>query len=220
MLYASRSRHGVWRYRRAVPEPLREVAGRREYVVSLETRDDEEAAQRHAKVHLEAERQFRVWRAQAAGAAVQTGEEDEWAKGLEFLKRNRLEYVPLERLKADDANQVNGSVSEYDRRLAFVDDHLGIDTYDEETRDEAIEASLEAKAVLGALQSPVLRLSGALRLYFAEKAADLSQMTERAGRGFRLEKERVISGLRRTLGHDKPVKSLTRADAPANRNYQ
>jgi integrase len=219
MLYASRTRHGIWRYRRAVPEPLREVAGRREYVVSLETRDDEEAARRHAKVHLEAEKQFKVWRAQAAGAPVQTWEEDEWAKGLEFLKRNRLEYVPLERLKADDAQQVDGNVSEYDRRLAIVDDQLGIDTYDEETRDAAIAASLEARAAFGSLRPPALRLSGALRLYFAEKAADLSLMSKKAARGFRLEKERVISELRKTLGQDKPLNGLTRADALAYRDH-
>jgi Domain of unknown function (DUF6538) len=100
MPYVFRSPRGILRYRRAIPEPLRMVAGKREYIVSLRTSDDEEAAQRYAKVHLEAEKQFKVWRAQAAGVAVQTTEEDEWAKGLQFLKQNRLEYIPLEQLRS------------------------------------------------------------------------------------------------------------------------
>jgi integrase len=218
MLYASRSRHGVWRYRRAIPEPLWRLAGKREYTVSLRTRDDAEATQRHAKVHLDAERQFKLWRAQASGVGEQTTEEDEWAKGREFLKLNRLDYIPFERLKGDHKSQATIE-SEYDQRLAFVDSQLGINTYDEETRDEAIEASLKARAVLGVLRPPVLRLSSALRLYLEEKAADLSQKSERAARGFRLEKERVIAGLRKALGEDRPIEKLVRADALTYRDF-
>ena len=90
MLYASRSRHGVWRYRRAIPQPLRGVAGKREYVVSLDTRDDAEAAQRHAKVHIEAEQRFKRWRVEASGTPVPNSEEDEWEKGNRFLRHSGL----------------------------------------------------------------------------------------------------------------------------------
>ena len=43
MLYAQRSRHGIWKYRRAIPQALRLAAGRREINVTLSTRDDLEA---------------------------------------------------------------------------------------------------------------------------------------------------------------------------------
>ena len=82
---------------------------------------------------------------------TQNTEDEEWASGLKFLKQHRLDYIPFERLKADHQSQSKSSRDfNYDERLAFIDDQLGIDTFDEETRDEAIEASLEAKAVLGA----------------------------------------------------------------------
>jgi hypothetical protein len=219
MLYASRSRHGIWRYRRAIPGPLRSVAGRREYVVSLETRDDAEAAQRHARVHLDAERQFGLWRAQASGA-IESLEENEWARGNRFLTRNGLVFVPLEQLRAEHkSNESPTRPSEFERRLAFVADRLGIETDDEEARDDAINGSLEARAALGALQRPVLRLSGALRIYLDEKAADLSRRSERSARAFRLERERVIAGLRRALGEDKAIESLARPDAITYRNH-
>src|SRR5678815_4269101 len=93
-----------------------------------------------------------------AGVGLPSTEDDEWAKGLDFLKRHRLDYVPFDRLKADHSSQANGTLeSRYDQRLTFIDSELGIDTYDDETRDEAIQASLEAKAVLGVLRPPVLR---------------------------------------------------------------
>src|SRR5262245_48138479 len=165
MLYASR-RRGIWRYRRAVPEPLRAFAGRREYIVSLETRDDAEAGQRHANIHVEAEQQFAQCRAQASGAEDKNSDDDEWAKGHRFLKRVGLDYVSLESLKADhDVNGYSAQPSEFEKRLAIVNERLGIETDDEETRDEAINGSLEARAMLGDLRRPVLRLSGALNIY-------------------------------------------------------
>jgi hypothetical protein len=219
MLYASR-RRSIWRYRRAVPEALRAVAGRREYIVSLDTRDDVVAAQRHARVHLDAERQFKRWRDQAAGAPVHDSAQDEWMQGQRFLRGSGFNYIPLEQLRAEhDASGLVEQPSEFERRLGFVADRLGIITDDVETRDEAINGSLEARAVLGALQRPMLRLSGALQIYLDEKAADLSRMTARSARGFRLERERVIAGLRDALGEDKPVETLTRSDARLFRDH-
>jgi integrase len=219
MLYASRTRHGIWRYRRAIPGPLRNVAGRREYVVSLETRDDDVAARRHAKVHLEAERQFKLWRAEASGVPVRTSEEDEWSKGVQFLKRNGLDYIPLGQMKVDHESSANPVPSIFEERLNFIANRLGIEVENDETRDEAINGSLEARAVLGDLRRPVLRLSGALRIYLDEKAADLSRMSERSARGFCLERQRVIVDLQRALGEDKPITSLTRGDARLYRDH-
>src|SRR5262245_9368090 len=108
MLYASR-RRGIWRYRRAVPEPLRAFAGRREYILPLKTRDDAQAAQRHAKIHLEAELQFAQWRAQVSGASVKNSDDEEWINGNRFLKRVGLDYVPIESLKADHEDKGNSA---------------------------------------------------------------------------------------------------------------
>jgi integrase len=185
-----------------------------------DTRDDLEAAQRHARVHLEAERQFASWRAEAAGVPTQHCAEDEWVRGLRFLSRSGLDYIPLDQLRAEhEANGAAEHPSEFERRLGFVEDRLGIATDDMETRDGAINDSLEARAVLGVLQRPLVCLSGALQIYLAEKAADLSSMAQRSARGFRLERERVIAGLRTALGEDKPIQRLTRSDARLFRDF-
>ena len=52
MLYAQRSRHGIWKYRRAIPQALRLAAGRREINVTLSTRDDLEAQLAYVKAHV------------------------------------------------------------------------------------------------------------------------------------------------------------------------
>ena len=44
-------------------------------------------------------------------------------------------------------------------------------------------------------------------------------MSEKAARGFRFEKERVIAGLLKALGEDKAVEGLLRSDALAYRKY-
>ena len=49
----------VFRYRRPVPPPLRGIVGKREILISLQTRDPGEAELRFLEVHLSTERWFR-----------------------------------------------------------------------------------------------------------------------------------------------------------------
>ena len=56
MPYLSKTRHGIYRYRRTIPPVLREAAGQREFVRSLETREPQEAKKLWAVVNLEFER--------------------------------------------------------------------------------------------------------------------------------------------------------------------
>lgn len=58
MQYATRSRHGIWKYRRAIPQALRLAAGKREINLSLYTRDDREAQTAYVKAHGVAEGGF------------------------------------------------------------------------------------------------------------------------------------------------------------------
>lgn len=51
MQYAVRSRHGIWKYRRAIPQALRLAVGKREVNVSLYTRDEFAAQLAYVKVH-------------------------------------------------------------------------------------------------------------------------------------------------------------------------
>jgi hypothetical protein len=53
----------------------------------------------------------------------------------------------------------------------------------------------------------MLRLSDASPA-LRRKATQLLQMNERAARGFRLEKERVIAGLRNVLGEDRSIEPV------------
>lgn len=56
MLYLNKTRHGVFKYRRAIPPQLREAAdSRKEFNRSLETRDPNDAKKLWALVHQEFE---------------------------------------------------------------------------------------------------------------------------------------------------------------------
>ncbi|MFG1397315.1 tyrosine-type recombinase/integrase [Roseixanthobacter pseudopolyaromaticivorans] len=58
--YLQRSRHGVFRYRRAVPLSLRETAGKREILISLRTKNPADAELRLLQAHLDAETWLRA----------------------------------------------------------------------------------------------------------------------------------------------------------------
>ena len=115
MPYLIQSRHGVWKYRRVIPEPLRSRAGKREIVVSLGTKDEQEAELRSLKVHADAEAHLKAWkllesdkpprdtqeqgRGQSAltVASVVTQNHsavDDWYRGLGFLETHGLPYRP------------------------------------------------------------------------------------------------------------------------------
>src|SRR5687767_11174350 len=55
--YVRVTKHGVFKYRRRIPAALQSTAGRREIVLSLNTKDPHEAGIRALKVHGDAE----VW---------------------------------------------------------------------------------------------------------------------------------------------------------------
>lgn len=63
--YLQRSRHGVFRYRRAVPLTLREAAGKREILISLRTKNPADAELRLLQAHLDAETWLRALRSDA-----------------------------------------------------------------------------------------------------------------------------------------------------------
>ncbi|MEP9369490.1 tyrosine-type recombinase/integrase [Xanthobacter sp. VNH20] len=60
--YLQRSRHGVFRYRRAVPLRLREAVGKREILISLRTKNPADAELRLLQAHLDAETWLRALR--------------------------------------------------------------------------------------------------------------------------------------------------------------
>ncbi|MFG1413808.1 tyrosine-type recombinase/integrase [Xanthobacter sp. VTT E-85241] len=63
--YLQRSRHGVFRYRRAVPLTLRGAAGKREILTSLRTKNPADAELRLLQAHLDAETWLRALRPDA-----------------------------------------------------------------------------------------------------------------------------------------------------------
>ncbi len=65
MPYLSKTRHGIYRYRRTIPPALREATGRREFVKSLQTRDPQEAKKLWAVINLEFEQHLSLIRLEA-----------------------------------------------------------------------------------------------------------------------------------------------------------
>ena len=69
--YLQLSRNNVFRYRRVIPEPLREIAGRWEIVTSLGTKDLKLATKLYPATHAKAESWLQsVIAASAAGSAT------------------------------------------------------------------------------------------------------------------------------------------------------
>ena len=216
MLYAQRSRHGVWKYRRAIPQALRLAAGRREINVTLSTRDDLEAQLAYVKAHGEAEAYLKTLVKLAANPKSANSDKEIWELSKAFMQQLKLPYVTLDDLKAQES--FDDGPSQFEQRLEYVED-LGIDVSDPRTRDGEINASWKAKAILGALKRPQFCMSDALRVYFEQRAPELAAMSPRQVKRYRLDKERVVNALRLVLGEDKPHASLTRADARSLRDY-
>lgn len=179
MPYITRSRHGVWKYRRAIPGPLRTRAGKREIIVSLGTKDEREAELKSLRVHEDAESLLRAWMVLEKGQGVQRSRGDsgdpsaasaptvasvvaqdrsavdDWYRGLEFLKVHGLAYRPYREGMADE---------EFQTREAIVTTKLGIDPHNDDTRDRELETSPEAQAVLDILKKPNPTLDEALKV--------------------------------------------------------
>ena len=144
MLYAQRSRHGIWKYRRAIPQALRLAAGRREINVTLSTRDDLEAQLAYVKAHGEAEAYLKTLVKLAANPKSANSDKEIWELSKSFMRQLKLPYVTLDDLKAQES--FDDGPSQLEQRLDYVE-NLGIDIDDPRTRDREIEASWKAKAI-------------------------------------------------------------------------
>ena len=217
MQYAHRSRHGIWKYRRAIPEALRLVAKKREINVSLRTGDDLKAQPEYVKVHGEAEAYLKALARAAANPKSVDNDKDAWELGRAFLRRLRMPYVPLAELKMQDLG--DSGPSQLEQRLEYIEDNLGIDTSDPETKDSAINASLEAKAILGALKKPQFCMSDALSVYFDQRAPEMAEMSPRQKKRYQLDKQKAVKCFQLAINEDKPIASINRSDARTLRDY-
>ena len=125
MQYAHRSRHGIWKYRRAIPQALRLAAGQREINVTLSTRDDREAQLAYLKAHGEAEAYLKTLTKLAANPKSANSDKEIWELGKAFMRQIKLPYVPLGELKALES--FDDGPSPFEQRLEIVGDKLGID---------------------------------------------------------------------------------------------
>ena len=149
MQYSTRSRHGIWKYRRAIPQALRLAAGHREINVTLSTRDDREAQHAYVRAHGAAEAYLSNLSRMVASPKSSNSEKEIWELGQAFLRSIRMPYLPLANLKLQGSN--DEGPSQFEQRLEYVRDNLGIDIDDPSSREREINASFEAKAILGAL---------------------------------------------------------------------
>ena len=62
-------------------------------------------------------------------------------------------------------------------------------------------------------------MSDALAVYFEQRAPELSKMSPRTAKRYRLEKARVVKELQLAVGEDKPVGNLKRSDARIFRDH-
>lgn len=217
MMYAQRSRHGIWKYRRSIPQALRQVAAAREINVSLRTRDDQAAQLAYVKAHGETEVYLRNLSRLAAGPRTATGDKEIAELGRTYLRQIKMPYLPLVDLKAQAASAKG--FSEYEQRLKFVQDDLGIEIDDPETRDAEINASIKARAVLGTLPAESFDMVAALRVYLSDKSPSLATMSPKKAKRFRLGSERVVRAFGQAIEGDKSLSSITRGDARIFRDH-
>ena len=217
MQYAVRSRHGMWKYRRAIPQALRLAAEKREINVTLHTRDDVAAQLAYVKVHGIAEAYLKTLARRATNPKSATSDKEAWELGQAYLRQMRMPYVPLADLKVQEI--YDDGPSQFEQRLGFVEANLGIDIDAPRERDREINASWKAKALLGDLKKPPFCMSDALRVYFDQRAPELAAMSQKKIRRYRLNKESAINSLQQALGEDKTLASLTRSDARSLRDY-
>ena len=134
MPYLSKTRHGVFKYRRTIPPALREAAGGcREFNKSFETRDPQEAKKLWAAVNLEFERYLSDLEAISKAPEGKAPIDVQQRIGSDFLKRHGMTYISLTELRAKHEEHGNRhDPSELEQRLALVGEELGIAVDDEE----------------------------------------------------------------------------------------
>ena len=127
MPYLSKTRHGIYRYRRTIPPVLREAAGQREFVRSLETREPQEAKKLWAVVNLEFERYISDLETLANIPTNEAPVDVQQRIGAEFLKKHRLSSIPLAELREQHKlHEDHLGPSEFEKRSALVEELLGI----------------------------------------------------------------------------------------------
>lgn len=134
MPHIAQSRHGIWKYRRGIPESLRPFMGKREIVVSLGPKGERAAELRSLTACQEAEGLLTAWKAQAAGVArpvtgVVSEERsaiEDWYCGLDFHSAHGFAYRSCRKGIQDDV--------EFAIQESIVHEQLGIDTDVPDTR--------------------------------------------------------------------------------------
>lgn len=217
--YLFRSRHGVYKYRRAIPQRLRDAASnRREWIVSLNTKDASTAHRAWADAHAKAEGYFRLLEARSEGLPLPVDEAR--AEALRILADNQLEYISLADLQRQNRTHAEHlGPSGLELRLDLVESELGLPVSDPEQRDELIVSNPVAKAILGDLPEKRFRLSDAKALYLRERKLLEHQDTSRAARQNRLRVNRVIAGMIEAVGADKEVQRFSRENAMKYRDW-
>ena len=217
MVYSQKSRHGLWKYRRVIPKALQTLAGKREINVTLGTRDEQQAQRNYVKVHGETENYLDSLQKLLTNPSIINTEKEASDLGMAYLRQIKMNYEPLAQLKAKI--DVEGAVSEYEQRLNFVEETLGINVDDPDSRDSEIDASWKAKAVLGVMPEQQFYISDALKVYFAEREPALAQLSPAKAKRFRNEKKSVVGYLLEAIQQDKPLAELTRGDARTFRDF-
>ncbi|PBB88397.1 tyrosine-type recombinase/integrase [Mesorhizobium sp. WSM3876] len=203
-------RGDIWRYRRKVPGPLREILGKGELVAPLGG-SEQEAVRRYGRVHGAAEKTL-------ADAKLRLAE----AQGL---VSPRIE-TPLDRFaKTRDAIRELGfdpeghvSEAEWFRRSAAAERLVAGRPTDSETGYPVDVAPAET-ALISALNSglgkpPLPTLEDAKRVYLADRAKR-SSSSELARKKDEQRAERVVGHVRAALGKNPVLTELRRADARA-----
>ena len=102
MLYSQRSRHGVWKYRRAIPQGLKAIAGKSEIIISLQTKDDQKAQVAYVKTHGATEKYLNALSRVSNNPKSGNNDREMWEVGQAFLRSIKMPYVPLDKLRVQD----------------------------------------------------------------------------------------------------------------------
>jgi integrase len=214
--YAKGSPSEGWRYRRAVPEKLRPIIGKRELKLFLgET--EAEAVRSYARFHSMVERQLRdARRVLVNGGAIRplAGDCD-----LARYHALRAEVVAL----GFDPNEDKSSIDPDSERQRHAEGMLEAYPMEDNPRhpDYASPKLPEAAAELvralfnGLPSKPAPTLSDALRLYIAEKVkGDDAEDIKKRGR-----LETVVGRAKLALGGDRKLTAISIADALGVRDH-
>jgi integrase len=198
--YVRASTRGVFKYRRGIPTALREAAGRKEIVQSLDTRDPHEAALRALKVHgaVEAWLKALTSREEPDRRAIDIAQEltsvDEWYRGKAFLEALGVRSIPLNELGSDEEDRRG-------RRQSGDPKAIRLDTG---------PRGLTARAMVRARKETDPTLLDGLETYLWEHKERTDAMPPLERRAWISDKERTVRYLRDALGDEFTLSSLAR----------